>query len=296
MASHVFTGTAVDWADLLDKLITHLSSGTMGSEAWTQLAMDTSITDERIAYLQGPGLSGTDAIHVNIRQFKNVPSDYYNWQIRGAVAYNSLVPFDQQPGVSPAANLPLWQSAIPYWVIANGRRFILIAKVSTTYQTLYGGFILPYATSAEMPYPLFVGASASTVLRWSDGSYRLSSFWDSAQTTSYIRHFDGAWLEIANFQARTDTQRVELTPNTCWPWEQDWAIGRNQDASYGLLPAVLHASYSGANVYGELDGVYFVSGFSNAAEDIMDIGSDDYLVVQSAYRTGRRDYAAIKLG
>jgi hypothetical protein len=28
----------------------------------------------------------------------------------------------------------------------------------------------------------------------------------------------------------------------------------------------------------------------------MDIGSDDYLVVQSAYRTGRRDYAAIKLG
>jgi len=268
----------------------------MGSEAWTQLAMDTSITDERIAYLQGPGLSGGDEIHVNIRQFKNVPSDYYNWQIRGAVAYNPLVPFDQQPGTSPAANLPLWQSAIPYWLIANGRRFILIAKVSTTYQTMYGGFILPYATSAEMPYPMFIGASASTVLRWSDGSYRLSSFWDSAQTTSYIRHFDGAWLEIANFQARTDTQRVELTPNTCWPWEQDWAIGRNQDASYGLLPAVLHATYSGANVYGELDGVYFVLGFSNAAEDIMDIGSDDYLVVQSAYRTGRRDYAAIKLG
>lgn len=295
MSSYVFTGTATDYADLLDKLITHLTTG-MSSQSWTQLALDTSIANERIAYLQGPGLAGTDEIHVNIRQFRNIDSDYYNWQIRGAVAYNPIVSFSAQPGTSPATDMPLWQSAIPYWLIANGRRFILIAKISTVYSTLYAGFILPYATSAEMPYPLFIGAGSYDVYRWSQGNYLMGSFWDPPQSSAYIRHFDGAWVALENYEARSDTIRSQLTVNNIWPWSQDWAIGQNQDGSYGVLPAVIHGSYSGGNVYGELEGVFFVSGFANAAEDILDIGADDYLVVQSMYRTGRRDYAAIKLG
>ena len=297
MASFVFTGTSTDWSDLLDDLRTHLTDGvTLGSEVWTELAIDTSITDERIVYLEGPGLAGADEININIREFKNVGSDIYNWQIRGAVSYNALNSFATQPGTSPAVNLPLWDSSIPYWLIVNGRRFILIAKVSTTYHTLYAGFTLPYATSAEMPYPIYVGASAQSELRWSDGTYKLGAFWDPTTTSAYLRHFDGAWVTIQNYSNGSSNTRSEVTSNVVWPWEKDYAIGQNDDGNYGLLPAVIHANYSGGNVYGELDGVYFISGFSAAAEDIAEIGADDYLVVQAAYRTGRRDYAAIKLG
>lgn len=304
MSSHVFTGTATSYLDLLTKVKTHLTSGTMGSEAWTVEADDTtSVPGERFLYLTGPGLSATDAIHVNIRAFGSVGADYYNWQIRGSVAYNDLLPFALQPGTSPSANLLLWQSAIPYWLIANGRRFILVAKVSTTYQTLYAGFILPYATSAEMPYPVYIGAGSTLgTLRWSDGTYQLGSPWDGPELGNWLRGFDGAWINIYNFKARTDTVRQEDYTNVTWPWQADNYIGQNQDDSYALLPAVIHGSVTGSTpanspaVFGELEGVYFVSGFANASEDIVEISSDDYLVVQSAYRTGRRDYAAIKLG
>ena len=33
---------------------------------------------------------------------------------------------------------------MPYWFIANGRRFIVIVRVSSVYQSAYAGFILPY--------------------------------------------------------------------------------------------------------------------------------------------------------
>lgn len=298
MPSQVFTGTATDYLDLLTKVKTHLTSGTMGSQAWTVEADDTTtVPGERFLYLTGPGLSGTDEIHVNIRAYQSVGSDYYNWQIRGSVAYGSTYFWHLQPGTSPAANLLLWQSAIPYWLIANGRRFILVAKVSTTYQTLYAGFIMPYATSAEMPYPLFIGASAAAGdLRWSNGTYRLGAPWDAPQSACYLRHFDGAWANICNFRDRGDTTREELADNNCWPWQSDYRISQNADGGYTLFPSVLHGTFGGANTFGELEGVYYVSGFSNASEDIIDVGSDDYLVVQSAYRTDRMSYAAIKLG
>ena len=297
--SYVFTGTATNHADLLDKVIGHLTGTGMGTEAWTQLALDsTSVPGERFAYLKAPGLAGTDNIYINIRQYANVGSDIYNWHVRGAVNYSNAAGyiFSNQPGTSPSGTVPLWNSSIPYWLIANGRRFILIAKVSTTYQSVYAGLYLPYATSSEMPYPMAIMCSASGEQRWSAGNYTVSGFWDPIDASSYVRHWDGNWVRISNMQYRTDGNRYGLTDSNSWPWELDYKIGQNQDLSYGLLPCILHSNYSSGNVYGELEGVFFVSGFSNAAEDTITIGADTYLVVQSVYRTGRLDYSAIKLG
>lgn len=299
MASYVFTGTATDYLDLLTKLKGHLTdSGTMGAQAWTVEADDTtSVANERFLYLTGPGLAGTDAIHVNIRAFRSIGADYYNWQIRGSVSFNPILAWALQPGTSPAANLLLWQSGMSYWLIANGRRFILIAKVSTTYQVLYAGFILPYATSAEMPYPLYIaGGAASGLIRWSAGTYRLGSPWDAPQNANWLRGFDGSWVNITNFDDRDDTTRIARADNCCWPWEEDYVLGQNLDGTYTLLPAVVHGTANAGAVYGELEGVSFVTGFATAAEDVIEIGGDDHLVVQSAYRTDRRSYAAIKLG
>lgn len=295
--SHVFTGTATDYADLLNKLRAHLTSTDMGPEAWVEVGYDaTSVANERFVYLQGPGLAGQDQVHVNIRQYRNPGSDYYNWQIRGSVNYNPLMVFSQQPGTSPAVTLTLWQSDIPYTLVANGRRFILVAKISTTYHTLYAGFILPYATSDEMPYPMYIAASSNLEqVRWSRGTYEQCSPWDPCQGGAYMRHFDGAWVQIFNFYSRSDTVRQEDSANNVWPWEADYQVGQNLDGSYGTLPAIVHGNYSGGNVYGELDGVVFCSGTANASEDTLTIGSDTYLMVQSVYRTNRRDYAAIKL-
>lgn len=296
--SVVFTGTATDWSDLLDKVVTHLTDGAaLGAEAWTLLATDVSIPNERYIYLRGPGLSGTDEIYVSIREFNIAAEDKFNWQIRGHVAYNPLNSWDAQPGASPRGNILLWDSTIPYWLVANGRRFILIAKVSTTYQSLYAGFFLPYATSAEMPYPMVIMTCSSTPNnRWSAGNYTVGGFWDPVEWSSWLRHFDGQWIGMANYKARGDGVRHQFASHNVWPFEADYGFGRNRDNTYGLLPAVLHSNHDGGNVYGELEGVFHITGFSLAAEDTVTIGGNTYLVVQSVYRTGVRDYAAIKLG
>lgn len=118
---------------------------------------------------------------------------------------------------------------------------------------------------------------------------------DSTEGAAFARHWDGAWVEVANYYARTDG-RFAKDDNMVWPFNEARNVGRNRDGSYGLLPAILTCNYSSNNVYGELEGVYQVSGFSTASEDTITIGSDTFLIVQSVNRTAWRDYAAIKLG
>jgi len=298
MASIVFTGTATGHKDLLSKIRTHLTSGTLGSEVWQSLAYNTGGAEDTL-YLKGPGLSGTDEVYVNIRTVTDTGLDMYNWEIAGAVAYNSENSYDLQPGMSPLGHTLFWDSSIPYWLIVNGRRFILIAKVSTTYHTCYCGLYLPYATSSEMPYPMAIMTSSGgnvAKIRWSNGNYRVGGFWDPIDGSSYVRHWNGSWVPMANLQFRDDTTRLDMNVSCVWPWEVDYGLGMNIDGQYGILPAVMHSSYGDGNVFGELEGVFFVSGFSQGAEDTITIGGSQYLVVQSVYRTGRRDYAAIKLG
>ena len=199
MASIVFTGTANDHYDLLTKVIGHLTGVGMGSQAWTLLHSVDDVSDNyHDRYLMAPGLSGTDEIYINIASNRNLANDTFGWWIRGAIEFNILNDWNNQPGISPAIQMPLWDSTTPYWLIANGRRFILIAKVSTVYSSCYAGFIMPYATSAEMPYPLFIATNCNTTRRWSQGDFFTSGFWDPTEGAAYIRFWDGAWVEIAN--------------------------------------------------------------------------------------------------
>lgn len=292
--SAVFTGTATNHIDLLNKVVAHLTDGaTLGGEVWT-LMQSTAINGMQQRFMRGPGLSGTDQIYVNMQAYQDAGNDWYNWEIQGAVAHNPLLPFETQPGNSPSSHLLLWQSAIPYWLIVSGRRFILIAKVSTTYSNAYCGFYLPYATSAEMPYPMYIGASSASARRWSTTNYNIGSFFDPTNGSCTLRNFDGYWLPIENYNDSSGG-RTERTAANVWPWESDFSIGNNEDLSYGVFPAILHSNYSGGNVYGELHGVVYLSGFANGSENIAVVDGKNYLVVQSMQRTTRRDYAGILL-
>lgn len=294
MASHVFSGTASGHLDLLTKIVAHLTNaGTLGADVWTLLTSRV-VDGQTERYLAGPGSAGADSIHVNISAYQDVGADFYNFRVRGAIAHNPALPFDTQPGQSPETHLLLWQSAIPYRLIVNGRRFIIIAKVSTVYSNGYYGFMLPYATSSEMPYPMFIGGNSSAARRWSSDRFDIGAFFDPPDDAAYVRHFDGHWLNVANYSKDFD-YRSERSDSNVWPWEKDFKIGRNQDGTYGLLPAVVHANYSSGNVYGELQGVNFASGFGNASENILQVAGKDYFMAQSSNRTSRRDYAAILL-
>ena len=63
-----------------------------------------------------------------------------------------------------------------------------------------------------------------------------------------------------------------------------------------LYPATLVSTGSRLRgTLGVFEGVFHVTGFGNAAENILTIGGVDHLVVQNLFRTGFTDYWALRL-
>jgi hypothetical protein len=258
------TGTATDYRDLLDKLRVFLTSTmTPAAQRWQQLRWNvTSTTQELI--LRGPGLAGVDEIFVGIRSDQNVAGDIYNWHIQGATGYLPLDTWANQPNASPERHMALWNQPMPYWFVANGRRIIVAARVSTRVMFIHLGFILPYATPGQYPYPLLIMGSASNV-RWSDVS---SNF------APVIRSPGGAWSVSAAL----------------------WPVGMAMMPSPGnVYPLTRVVVSDGGDVLGEIDGLAHVSGYANAAENTVTAGSATWLVLQDAALTGIANYAALKL-
>ena len=74
------------------------------------------------------------------------------------------------------------QNPMQYWMVANGRRFAVVIKISTVYQAMYGGFFLPYANPTAYPYPLFIGGT-----RGFSGysSAQIATTWRAAEADHY---------------------------------------------------------------------------------------------------------------
>lgn len=128
--------------------------------------------NEKECILQGVG-SGSDTIYVGIKTYSQVngADTARNWTLVGMTGFNSSLAFDAQPGVSPGgipsasggAYVPLKATdAFPmsFWFNITGRRIIGVAKIETAtvtnFASWYLGFLNPYGTSTEMPYPIFV--------------------------------------------------------------------------------------------------------------------------------------------
>src|SRR6266705_1013349 len=296
------TGTATDYLDLLSKLNAYLVA-----QGWTQKATSSStyalgsdtVTAEY--YWMAPGLSGTEQIYVQARAYFNATGNYYNWELRGAQGYLGSNSFNGQPGGSPATYLYLQNSAIPYTFIVNGQRVIIVAQVSTVYETAYLGKILPYGTPGQYPYPVFVGGSgADQSRRFSDASNAHHGFFDPVN--AQICQPGGAWTQVANWTIGGGgaTGGSGIMVNVA-PWyiqganttRTSW-LTQNLDGSYSVMPAMLVES-TPAQLLGEFDGVAFVTGYSNGACNTITIGGTTWTVVPDAFRSSADNYAAIAL-
>lgn len=299
------TGTATDYLDLLEKLRTFLTTNASlvaAGDNWTELKYVGGANRE--VYLRGPGAAGGDQIFVNIATAEIPASSVYQWAIYGATGFNTAQPVNLQPGVCTEPKyLALWNGSMKYWFIANGRCFKVIAKVSTTYHAAYAGFGIPYATPSEYPYPLVIGGSVSlSTQAYSVATDAARNFWspgvqsvNADGSTLSMRLVDGVWPKFAN-KAVSLTPSYFTAPYRSLLIDTDKRLRGSLDGSYSLVPIVMYTKTAGAkNCYCELDGVYYVSGFGNGSENIINIGGVDYLVVQNVYRTGEDDYAAFKL-
>lgn len=304
------SGTATDYRDLLAKLRKFLTTDmTPASERWTELRWDQQATTQELI-LKGPGLSGTDEIYIGIRSYQDASAGWYFWDLQGFIGYNAANVFSAQPGAidNYAPGMSLWNAPIQYWFVANGRRVVVVAKVSTVYEAAYLGFIKPYATPGQYPYPLLVGGSMTGQRgrNYSVTSPNHRHFVDpgedvqnNANTACMLRSPSGAWLPFQNnYYSGTVEYRYDgLRP--VWPTNYGYLgnVREAPDGTYVLFPIVLtqNNSSSDHDLFGELDGCYWVSGFNNAAENLITVGGVNHLVVQNVYRTTVRDYWALRL-
>ena len=291
----VSTGTASNYLDLLDKLVTFLTTDatlTAASQAWSLLKNDTAPSngDDRWIYLKAPGLSGSEVIYINIAAYHNLSSDVYNLAFGAATGFNSSLGIWTQPGVSPGAHMCLWNQAIPYTFIANGQRFVIIAQVSTVYESAYAGKFLPYATPTQYPYPVVVGATASSGLRYSDTTDAHRAFFDPG--AMYIYWMDGTWKLIRNYLNGAYTD-INVNPFINGSSNAPTWMRENLDGSYPLFPCQISSSNPSTNMLGELDGVFFVPGYQQSSGNTITIGSNTYTVVQNTFNTSKNSFAAI---
>jgi hypothetical protein len=294
-------GTATNYLDLLNKLRDFLTTNATlvgAGEEWTQISGNVgTLTASDEIVLQGPGTSGTDEILVGIRSNVSVGSDIYNMRFSGFTTWNPALAFASQVNSTHDYCINLWDDPMPYWFVANGRRFIVVVRVAGVYMSAYCGFILPYVLPTVWPYPLFIGACSRQITwRYSQVSPNMSAFFDPGETTAGLMFPDILWYGIVN---RWDTgggdESVRYDRNT-HPYRYDFTPVRdNIDGSYNLEQVSLICSVPYLAQLGALQGVFRTSGFGNAAENVITFGGVNHLAVPNVYRVEWNDFAAIAL-
>lgn len=318
------TGTATSHTDLWAKLLAFLQSNTTlvaAGQEWT-LAWEAPVgaPNSSDIVLKGPGLAGQDDVFIGLRRVDRDASDEFEIQIVGMTnVLPDATTFNGHVNVQPQhVKLFLDNGPMTYWFVANGRRFMVVVKISTVYEAAYAGLFLPYAYPTNYPYPMFVGASA--------GSQNNVTSWRS--TSDAHRHFVNSYFYTNN--PYEEPSAWMLSPQGDWlrcsAYGHDTTVGigpkrffngygittdqisgnfgyntlrERQRGCFGgqvyLTPHTLVQASPGDQSYGILDGTAYVNGYDNGSENIVTISGVDHLVVQDAFRTGVDHYWTMRL-
>lgn len=298
------TGTATSSSDLLSKIIAFAVSG----GGWTNLGTASGQTTG--TWLRGPGLTATENIYAGLQLAEDVPADTYGIQLIGSQGFLAANSFTNQPGTCTSVYSSTWNTTMPYWIVANGQRVIVVWKVSTTYHAMHFGKIFPYATPSEYAYPVYIAGEDNVLRRWSYQNQSFRHFVDPGYNgANWFAFPDGGWQTFRNVFDQSGSESADVSyQRYVWPYSGAHAQNggnttfsliratrENIDGTYTLLPIVLHAGLPSVGVFGDIDGAFYVSGTNNAAENIITIAGQDYLAVQNIYRNGRHHYWALKL-
>ena len=324
----VASGTATSYLDLMMKFrdfITTDSALVTAGQEWECIAgkdTGTPVVNDYMSF-KGQGLGGADEIYFSVQAISAPVNNYYNLCFYGHVGYDLSSPgVVQTGGHIGTVSLLLANANIAYWFVANGRRAIIITRLSGRYDVAYLGLVLPDHLPNDWSYPMFVGASS---FHTTGGGATLdtdfhSNFWDgTADTSDYLQNCTGhlyapgaAWRAVATKYGTTEVMRQRGAMTLPWStysrsqnvrrtvddvaWlerGQIAAIGNGAGPSAGGTPEA--PGYDGGQWYGSFDGVFYTSAFGAAAEQIVTEGSVDYMLVPNIARTGDGRWAAIAM-
>ena len=298
--------------------------GLGATELYTAMRYDTDY-DGSGGYeliLMGPGTAGTDEIYSAIQTVEDAGDDWYNWRIAGMTSYTAT-DLEYMPGLTQGrmARLLLWAQKIQYWCVANGRRFIVVAKVSSVYEASYLGFALPYGLPTQFPYPMIVGGAACPGTTAADNRYSSivashrgfpSPYADAGAVCTNLTFDPTADYSTLKILQGTSWIRISrmITTNIVWPYTSSYyqasdiapyhqfsnLLRENIDGSYPIFPTVIMCNSPNKHIFGEMQGVFAVNGFGGiAAEDTIAIGGVTYVAFPIIPNADANDFWALKL-
>lgn len=182
--------------------------------------------------LNGEG-NGTDTIYVGMRTH-DFGGLNISWELGGFTGFSSGLTWEDQPGRSPGypeqtsggnffgSFFPLNETGIgDYWFNVTPRRIIVVAAEAGAYSSMYAGFMNPFATSVELPYPILIGASAEvSSVNMASSAINYSGISDPVTSATgegvdgagmMFRDPSGNWVRVRNSVTTGGTSRAAAT-------------------------------------------------------------------------------------
>ncbi len=315
----IITGNANGHKALLTALKTAMDSNSFTAERYVS-------NDE---YIFSRIFSGSDKWYGGIKIYDNVATNARAWKLNAYSGFASGNTFDNQVGAISTTQLPALtidentgnSTLLTYWISLTARRICGVVRVGTNnYQHFYIGLYTQYATPAQLPYPIMVGGSSfvqsdGTIPRYSAGTTStVYSYWatrfNSTKTTGNLalRKADGGWTFINTYTTGIGkAQGAGVYPYSNFFGNDELYSGSTVEnfagnmmyvknctnSCYNLIPILIYDNNPG-NIYGELDGLKYVSAFNLTAESTITEGSDTYIVFPDNARSGDGSFIAMK--
>lgn len=314
------SGSATDYLDLMAKVRDFLTTNAAlvaANQEWEVVggvATGPLLSGDFVS-LKAPGLAGTDEILMSLQATSNPSSGIYNIVLRGHTFYDITAPNPNPAGSSKPVDILLGNTAMNYWIVANGRRFVLVAKFNATYEWMYGGFILPHHLPDDWAYPLLIGGSSDgSGLQPGSNAANHSAFWRPGMESSsvnvdvdsscYMFTPANAWRTFRNIYNSIQTSlRGPQIGNYNAIYNQRWR--RTLDDQAWVEPIeliqigndytgdILPSSPEGGCNYGVLDGVYYTPAFGATAEQTAVIDGKNFIFFSNVRRVADGNFAAL---
>lgn len=322
------TGAHLWWRFAVDLLVSG-SILRMGSLLLFNGSEQVNSSESNLA-VKGTGLAGADEIFLFFRTWYATDEGAYALLLNAGTGFlpneRSL---NRQPGLNNFGNMvvPLWQAATPYWFVANGRRVMMVFKVSTSYESAYAGLFLPFATPAQYALPLYIGGSTAPnsdsykydFVHASHSGFAIPGMMSYPSSgDDFIQYSngrvmlpDGTWFGLANRPNSSQNSEAFVygynSPGSIYPYNNfgDGVMTssnmtpfrENIGGGYSPVPLQLFQRKPTGNSkwLGQLDGVVQISGFGNGAENTGVIDGVTYTVFQNCYRNSISEFFALKM-
>lgn len=234
--------------------------------------------------MQGVGLSGTEQIFIGFQCYQSSTADYYNISYSAFTGYVAANTFDTQPGVN-VKGVCAHNQRIDYWLRATAQGIAFILKVGTPIYEWGGvGKFFPDTPPSQYSYPVWCGGSLTgrPATRYSDTT-RFVPMRSAGNTNLVMRDNAGTWQQPQTSVNGTVSSATNV---------------RDTNGKYHLVPVQLcdlagDTNPPSSNIWGWLDGIYFVTGFNNVTENTMTVNGRNYIIAQDIGRTAFNSYFAL---